>query len=120
MRTIDGGVMTVSRGGKVLVIRSEMREGVVRMKAQGAVTSLTEDDFVDEIIACLSAGRSVEIDLGGVSFMSSTAQRKLLEVQSKYVDKSGLAMELCEVGALLYQSFARSHLHTQLRIRREE
>lgn len=119
-RTVHQQILRLEGRNRTLEIESEVREHTAILKLRGAITAELQDDFLDEILAFVSVGKKIELNFEGVEHIANTAQKKLIELQSDYIEKAALDMEISHVPEAIYRMFRQSRLDTQLRIKRDE
>lgn len=119
-RVVDGNMLMIQGSNKRLEIRTCIEGDDVFLELSGSVTAELENDLIDEILAFVSVGKNVKLDMKKMDHISSTCQKKLVEAEIGYVEKKGTTLELYNVTPRMYALFRSSRLDTQLRIRREE
>lgn len=119
-RTVDGNLLRIKGNQKSLEICAVLEQDTAILQLTGSVTAELDHELADEILAFVSTGKNVRLDLKNLEHISNTFQRKLVEIQNEYIERSGVEMELFNVPAKLYERFKSGRLTTQLRIKREE
>lgn len=119
-RTVRDGLLRLEGGSGVLEIWTELTGRTAVMRLSGSVTSELETELTDEILAFVSVGRDVLLDFSGLDYLAPTAQKALMDIQLRYVDRAGTRMEICGVSPGIYAQLQSSRLDTQLSIMRKE
>jgi len=88
-RKIEGDILLLMDGAEtVLSIQEGVDGDTVGFKLTGMLRSDTAHDFMDELFAVTALGLKLDLDLAGVTYISSTCQQVLLSVQQK-IDERG-------------------------------
>ena len=119
-RTVDGDLLKITGYAKVLQVNTDMDGNAAIMHLAGSVTKDVEEDLADEILALISVRKNIRLDLGKLEYISNSFQTRLAEIQSQYVEKAGIELELFNVPHSMYMQFRSVRLDTQIRIKQEE
>jgi len=119
-RIVDGDLLRVIGRAESLEVYTEINGNTAIMHLVGSVTKDIEENLADEILALISVGRNIRIDLEKLEYISISFQTRLIEIQRKYVERAGVELELFNVPHSMYMQFISIRLDTQIRIRQEE
>ncbi len=108
------------RQGEKLTLAAKEKDGVVTIAISGPITSACQDEVGDEVLAFLSAGKHVRLNLRQVPYIAPEAVQKLLHIQLNYVDKLNLQMILCGLTPEMTDWFCKYHYAQQFDIDRSE
>ena len=118
-RIVQGNLLRLEGCSSTLDIRTETAGRTAVMRLCGSATAELEADLADEILALVSAGMDIRLDCAGLDYISSTAQKKLMDIQLQYMEPLGRTLVICGVSRSIYALFQSSRLETQLNILRE-
>ncbi len=77
-----------------LTMQSHIENGTATVTLRGAVSSEQKDDFMDELLALLSAGNSICLDMAGVTYIAPEVIDRMINAQIDYFEPTSRALVL--------------------------
>lgn len=115
-RIVRDHLLRLEGRSSTMEIQTELEGDTAVMKLRGSATAELETELADEIIAWISVGKSIRLDCAELDYMSSTAQKKLMDIQMQYIEPLGATLVVCGVSQSLYALFQNIRLETQINI----
>lgn len=119
-RIVRDNLLRLEGRSSALEVKTELIERTAVMKLHGSATAELETELADEILALVSAGKDIRLDCSELDYISSTAQKKLMDIQLQYIEPLGKTLVISGVSQSIYALFQSSRLETQLNIIREK
>ena len=98
-------------GRTILSVRETEEDGRIRVFLSGALRSDAAHVFKDELIALMTVGKDVELDLEGVEYISSSCQDALLSTQQTADEIDRGTLTLRHVPTAIYAEFQKTNLN---------
>lgn len=118
-RIVRGSLLRLEGRSSTLEIETELEGRTAVMRLRGSATAELQTELADEILAFVSAGRNIRLDCASLAYISSTAQKRLMEIQLQYIEPLGASLTISGVSPKIYALFQSSRLDTQLNIIQE-
>lgn len=93
---------------EVLAIQEAEADGNIILTVKGALGSEAVHDFQDELIALATVGANIIVDLSGLTYLASSAQHALLQVQQKMDAMGKGTLTLVKTPENIYREFERT------------
>ena len=118
-RRIAGEMLILENAqtGESLRIHETVEDGVGRIAPDGELTAEMANDLEDELTSLTLLCEEIVIDMKGVSFISNSAIKKILEVQHAVDARDGTLL-ITGVGASIYKVFEEMGLESVFDIER--
>lgn len=100
----------VKDGAEIARICEMLTDDTVEIALFGAFSSELANDLFDELMALITVGKGIEMNLGGVTHISPTVNRIFLEIEKK-LEVSGKIMRMTHVPELIYREFRRNGMY---------
>lgn len=105
-RNVEGDTLLLMDGAETVLSIQEAVEGqTVSFKLAGMLRSDTAHDFMDELFAITALGMALDLDLTGVTYISSTCQQVLLSVQQKIDELGKGALRISKLNGKIKEEF---------------
>lgn len=104
------GILFQKDGVEVAKIQEVIGDELVCMTLSGSFSSDIANDLLDEMMALISVGKGIELNLAEVLHFAPTVNRVLLAVENR-LEESGKIMRMVHVPESIYQSFRKSGMH---------
>ena len=115
-KIVGDSILFCVDGKTVLTLKEYEKDGSVVLQPDGELRSDFVHDFQDELIAFVTVGVNVVVDMGKVSYLSSTAQNAFLTAQRKMDALKKGKLTLCNLTDAVYHEFESTGLSELLRI----
>ena len=115
---LEGVKKPVSGEPNKLTMRSKADTGAVHVTLDGVITSEMQDDFADELLAYVSKGLNLRLDMEKVTYIAPAVIEKMIRLQCDYIERLGLQMLLVSMSQVLLEWFRKNHYSQQFSIQR--
>ena len=115
---LEGVEKPVSGQPNKLTMRSKVDTGAVHVTLDGVITSEMQDDFADELLAYVSKGMNLRLDMEKVTYIAPAVIEKMIRLQCDYIERLGLQMLLVSMTQVLLEWFRKNHYSQQFSIQR--
>lgn len=106
----------VEDGKTILTVKETEKDGRIVVSLAGTLRSDMEHVFKDELIALMTVGKDVLLDLENLQYISSSCQDALLFVQHTADSINRGTLTLQKVPSKIYADFKKTNLHELLMI----
>lgn len=109
IKKIEGDVIVIYEGDKKdFWIQETAREKCVEVSLGGRLKSAYVHEFSDELLALVSIGMNLILDLSAVTYISSSFMKALLAVQQTIDKKDAVELKLIQLPDHIYDEFEKT------------